>query len=145
MQISVTVSGTKAELAAHFLSLAGAFGATTQIGNTVAVEDRDDGDEQPETPAPKKRGRPPAKPAVAEPKDTEETSSDDDDAFDGDESDKEPALTRDDVSKGFRAYAGEHGAPAAKKILDRFGVKTVKDLGEDQFELAMKALAKKPK
>lgn len=149
MQLSVTVSGTKAELAAQFLSLAGAFGATPQSGNTAAVEERDDGDEQAETPAPKKRGRPPKISAPTAGIDDENENGEEPDATDGDDafgSDDAPAkLTRDDVSKGFRAYAGDHGAPAAKKILDRFGVKSVKDLGEEQFELAMKALAKKPK
>lgn len=47
--------------------------------------------------------------------------------------DKEP-VTLHDVQSALMDYAGEHGRPAAKKLLQKFGAEKVPDITEDKFD-----------
>lgn len=53
-----------------------------------------------------------------------------------------PAITLEDVIKGFKEFAAKNDREKAGKILGKFGVKSVRDLKETDFEKVMKALGK---
>lgn len=113
-------------------------------------------------PAPKPaRGRPPksAKPAEVEEEEEDETEEgeeapgeeDEDFNFDDEEEveekkpagKKKPVITESQIIAAFRAYASANSREAAGKILKKFGVKSTKDLTEDQYSDVLSLLTSK--
>lgn len=90
-----------------------------------------------------KPGKPAAaKPAPAAEETKEEESSgaeaDDDMGFE----EKPAAITMEDVVVAFRDFAGAKAGnrDKAKKVLEKFGITSIKDLKKDQYEKAIKLL-----
>lgn len=97
---------------------------------------------------PKKRGRPKSEPvAVAPAPDDdadslgEEETEDDGLGLDDEPETAAPTLTLEQVIDSAKLYAKTHGRDAAAKILQRFAVKSVRDIKPAQFAQAHKAFA----
>ncbi len=142
--MSVTMSVTIDPTTPAGVKLYAALGALL-AGKHAAVEITDDGED--ETPAPKKRGRPP-KVKATEPED-DEPEADEEDEDESEDEEPEPVKARPRAKKGtglsdviaaFKDFADANGRPAAKKVLTKFKVDSVRDLPEDKYDAVLKLL-----
>lgn len=96
------------------------------------------------TAAPRGRGRPRKEVEVAPPlvDDDEDLAGEEtaeDDGLGDDEEAAEPVLTLEHVIDVAKDYAKKHGREKAAKIIQRFNVKSIRDVKPSDFKLILKA------
>lgn len=124
MQVTITFEGTKpyTEIASALRSLAERWEGVTNTVNTVGT-----------TATTTTKTTKAAKTA------TVENTDDETETFGLDV--EETVYTQKDIIKAFQAYATEYSREKAAKVLTKFGVKSVKDLPQDQYAAVMEVLS----
>lgn len=90
---------------------------------------------------PKKRGRPKKVEEAVEVSDDDDSSNEEDSdlGFEDEQEEGPSEYTLAQVKAAAREFATNHNSEQVRKVLSRFGVKNINDLGEEQFAQAVKA------